>query len=283
VIGASASVIATPYTVSGTTLTLGTAATATSGNTNGSTLLRTYVNSNGNIVAEYINTTHFATVFKLTTTTEAASSISLGATVPAGTITGGCDAIDLTGGKTLFMTSASNTFAANILTDTAGTASAGTELTVAVIGVTSVVALFGGASTARVLLYGIYSGGSSNEPFSSQINLNTSGASPSVSSAQNTVGATLAIAPPTDRMGIRSPLLMRTGAVAYSLPVAVTAQQINLDALLITAGSIYRMKKPPSGARPAWTVGASDIETWLGNGFGSVQNGLHLTKLECAA
>lgn len=115
-----------PATLSGNTLTAGTQASVTTTDSS----LRAFLNANGNIVSEYINTTHFAAVFALTGTTEAASAVSLGVT-PVAIARDRTDCKAITASKTLFTwhdLSGSAYF--RILTDTAGTASVGTLLTV---------------------------------------------------------------------------------------------------------------------------------------------------------
>jgi len=110
-----------PYTVSGSTLTAGTAATTAVT----SSLSRTFQNSSGNIIAIFPNTTLTAAIFKLTGTTEAVSVISMGANNPTT-----FDAYYISATKTgVVWGSQSGIYNANILVDTSGTASVGTPVT----------------------------------------------------------------------------------------------------------------------------------------------------------
>ena len=167
-----------PFTLSGTTLTGGTYTNAPYT----TATFRAFLNGNGNIVCHYINTTHYATIFKLTGTVEAASSVSLG-TVPAD-VTNHADYVQVTASKTAFVADASSTtWYANILTDTSGTASAGTQISGAhatlsygVAGITT------SGDIARFCLAGSTAIG--------QITLDCSGASPVLSAQSSNVAAT---------------------------------------------------------------------------------------------
>lgn len=116
---------ATPYTVSGSTLTAGTGTSTAATNS----AIRVFLNGNGNIVANYQtagSTIQSAGIFKLTGTTEAVSVVALITTPQFITST---DYNVISASKTVFMThDGSTTWYANILTDTGGTASAGTTI-----------------------------------------------------------------------------------------------------------------------------------------------------------
>ena len=117
----------TPFTVSGSTLTAGTGTTVAFTGTG--QFSRTFLNGNGNIVCQYTNGTTYASVFKLTGTTETASTVNLGGTVPNASYSG-FDYQAISASKTLFVSASNGTqIDFNILTDTAGTATAGTVLT----------------------------------------------------------------------------------------------------------------------------------------------------------
>lgn len=114
-----------PYTISGATLTAGTSATDT---TTSSNLFRAFVNGNSNVVVTYINSTTYCTIFKLTGTVEAASSVSL--TNAPSTVSGVyVSQNNISASKMLVSTVVTTDVEFNILTDTAGTASAGTKIT----------------------------------------------------------------------------------------------------------------------------------------------------------
>lgn len=118
-----------PYTVSGTTLTVGTGAYVTAG----SVVNKAFQNDAGNIIVFYPNSTNdsvVASIFKLTGTTEAVST----STIPAlgGTFYGQyLDFYYISPTKTAIVWWFSNTgkWGVNILTDTNGSASVGTSLT----------------------------------------------------------------------------------------------------------------------------------------------------------
>jgi hypothetical protein len=116
---------ATPYTVSGSTLTIGTG-TSTAATSN---FIRVFLNGNGNIVANYQtagSTVQSAAIFKLTGTTEAVSAVAL---ITTGQFIISTDYAVISASKTVFLTNdGSSSWYANILTDTGGTASAGTVI-----------------------------------------------------------------------------------------------------------------------------------------------------------
>ena len=204
---------AIPYTVSGTTLTIGTLASVAT--TSSANIFRAFLNGNGNIVCEYINTTHYATVFKLTGTVEAASSVSLG-TVPQ-TIINNSDYVQVTASKTAFLSGNAGTWACNILTDTAGTASVGTEITGTTSGTPTFCQL---PSTGNNATFAV---GENNGAYSSRT-FDCSGASPVASSSVRTfLSSTITITPllSTDIYGIKNARTLIGGQVAYSVSSGV--------------------------------------------------------------
>lgn len=114
-----------PYTISGITLTPGTQATAVCNQVT----FRAFANGNGNMVVEYMNSNHFAAIFKLTGTVEAVSVALLDSNFTASLIPSNSGYTIINANKTLFA-SANGNATLNILTDTAGTASVGTAKTV---------------------------------------------------------------------------------------------------------------------------------------------------------
>lgn len=197
-LSSTASVIyANPFTVSGSTLSAGTAATATAT----AAPFRAFINGNGNIVCHYLNTTHYATIFKLTGTTEAASSVSLG-TAPTN-IGGYSDCIQITASKTVFMSGQTGNaqYFVNILTDTAGTASAGTEIAATIINYAGCAALGFSGNIAR-----FYVNGSGSITYS--IGIDCSGSSPTISYASRSdhpSGVNYAYASASDVYGVKHP------------------------------------------------------------------------------
>ncbi|MFY7963200.1 MAG: hypothetical protein ACOVVK_24215 [Elsteraceae bacterium] len=272
---------AQPYTVSGATLTAGAGASIVSTDS-GSTSLRTFVNSNGNIVAVYLNGGPTATVLRLTGTTEAASSVSLGAAGPP-PLNDFSDVIDIGGGKTLVVWARdTQRIFANILTDSAGAASAGTALAIFtpnVILAGNILALFANASSARLLVSGV-----DGEAGQAQITLNVSTASPTLASATQVRGhlAGLANSESTDLYGRRSACLLRASPAAYVIP----AQGVGLGsfALLAASANVIAVPRPRTGARKPIAAGVNDFEGWFGASFGGTgSGGLILTRMECAA
>ena len=116
-----------PYTVSGATLTAGTA-TATASTATG---FRCFQNAAGNIIVLFINTTLFAAIFKLTGTTEAVTAISVGSSTPAGAYGTYWDIAYISATQTgvVWVSTGNTSYNANILTDTTGTVSVGTQVT----------------------------------------------------------------------------------------------------------------------------------------------------------
>lgn len=151
----------TPYTVSGTTLTLGTAS-ANVGNSVRYTQL-----ANGNIFGLSVDTGQI-TITSLTGTVETRTTLA-----PTTTLTGNVDIAKIETNKVVMVgyASATTTLLANIYTDTSGTISKGTEIIVDVFtaGLTNVVALgvvgttayFAATSVSAIGFYSINCSGSS--------------------------------------------------------------------------------------------------------------------------
>lgn len=265
---------AVPYTVSGTTLTVGTSASATISATD----IRTLLNSNGNIVALYNNSGFFATIFKLTGTTEAASTVSMG--VGSYTLSS-TDAIDLGSGKTLVTSpqSASTGLSVNILTDTAGTASAGTAYSFSsgLTNNTGPICLYAGGGSARV---GVGAAPSSTA-WSWQYSFNVSGASPTLSAVTQTQDMQYSIGNVSNRMAVRSPYILRAGQTAYAIAASGTA--FAGPATIFAAGNVISINRHRSGVRSALAAGFNDFESWFGSAWANGTVGLVIIKLECAA
>lgn len=267
---ASFAVTAKPYTVSGSTLSVGTAATATAT----AASLRTFLNANGNIVSEYINTTHFATIFKLTGTTEAASSVSLG-TAPSSIQNAAYVAI---GNKAVFLSApAGNIWYANILTDTAGAASAGTEITGTVSGasLSGLAGLFVSGSTAK-FAWNSSSGSASTGTFS----FDCSGASPVLSDAKFFVGAS------TNYSAFQAQPLSQTRATS-TLIAGLSAISIGTGATTVSGLHVFPNGISTAKLIPIFTtsgvIGATSSESYFANSSGSGSVGFVLSKLEMAA
>jgi hypothetical protein len=202
-----------PFTVSGSTLTPGTGVTAVATGTN--SIYRAFLNGNGNIVCQHFNTTHFATIFKLSGTVEAASSVSLGAVLPS-TIVSNSDYVQVTASKTAFFSGSAGATSINILTDTAGTAAAGTEI----VGVASGTPIFAklpssGSSASFVV-------GETGSVFSSRT-FDCSGASPVSGPIYKTTNAGFQMLGATDVGGVRGAAALTAGLAAYSLGTATAS------------------------------------------------------------
>lgn len=115
--------LSTPYTVSGSTLALGAGATVAKTTENG-VQPRAFVNGNGNIVCVYNNTTVYASVSKLTGTTEALTTINtaLGVT---NYVSAEIDYGVVSASKAVLSRYLSGLSTFAIITDTAGTVSVG--------------------------------------------------------------------------------------------------------------------------------------------------------------
>lgn len=269
-----------PFTVSTSTLSAGTAASVTVTNFN----RRAFINGNGNLVCQYANTTHYAAIFKLTGTVEAASSVSLG--TAASTLLTSTDYLAVSASKIAFgWCSASTAMYCNILTDTAGTATAGTALTTTVTGnMTSAIALGVSGNTARFALFGTTA--VSNQY---QLAFDCSGASPTLSSLQHYIAnavqsgggcftpGTFYIPIASDLNGVRDKTSLISGASFF----AITGGGAALNNTHMTPGGIYPAKSQ-FVLDSAGVAGANTNETWL---FGSVASsaGANINRVECAA
>jgi len=119
VLSQTTNITAAPYTVSGTTLTPGTAATITA--TAAGFLCRSL--PSGRIALLYLNTNNFGAVVSLSGTTATSSAVQLAAA--AGT---NLNALVQIGNQCIACASTATDLYVNVLTDSAGTAVAGTEI-----------------------------------------------------------------------------------------------------------------------------------------------------------
>ena len=162
-----------PFTISGAVLTPGTEASVVTT----SNIFRCFMNGNGNIVAQYLNGNSQATVFKLTGTVEAASTVQLSATVTWSALAS-TDYAAISASKTCFILASGSSYSINILTDTAGTASVGTQVTFTTGGtVATVCAAPVSGNTARFIV------SSNSDIFQAQVDC--SAASPTLTNMYN--------------------------------------------------------------------------------------------------
>jgi hypothetical protein len=269
----SSGVVAQPYTVSGVTLTAGTAATAATSTTNN---WRAYQNSNGNIVVFYQNAAaNRATgaVFRLTGTTEAVSVIDLGFT--QGFNDALYDFIDLGAGKALIagrVAATSNSPHVNILTDTAGTASVGTAFTT---GTTDGIAgppvcLFAGGGVARVAL--TFNNGTV-APKIKQFTFNVSGASPALTSVQTLEGVISSQSGAGDAYLRRGAGLLRAAGAVY---LGRSAALPKTDVIGFTSAGVVVHPRPKTGVIDMRAASVNEFQSWavepIEAGFGLIVN-----------
>lgn len=138
---AATAIYATPYTISGTTITAGTTATITRAGLQGSILTSAF-GSRWLIITSNA-TNNFADLITVSGTTATVSSVTLFAGIfPASSNT----SIITSGNKALVCHTSTTTLLSNIVTDTSGTASVGTALTLNSSGVS-----FSGVNALRVI------------------------------------------------------------------------------------------------------------------------------------
>lgn len=273
-VNASAALIyAKPYTVTGSALAAGTE--ASTGVTQAA--FRSFQNGNGNLLCEYINTTHFAAVFKLTGTVEAVSAISIG-TVPTN-ISAHADYVAISATKTLFIYDASGTsWFANIITDTAGTATAGTEINGAHSAVTAVMGIAISGNNARV---GVVNSAAAQ----TQLTMDCSGASPVLSSAtvMSYAGASLSGGSfaASDLKGARSPNAVYGGTTLNMLTTFSSgAFSLSASPSTISRGNLPNIQNTGTQGN---TVGAAANDTWFGGAFNGSTTGVTINHIEAAA
>lgn len=260
-----------PYTVSGSSLSAGTAATVT---TESGSPFRAFLNGNGNIVANYMNSNHSATIFKLTGTVEAASTAVLSSTGPSVNITN-TDYAVISAGKTVYISyGGTSTWYSNILTDTAGTASVGTEISGLMAATVSYLAKLGvsGNTVRFAVTAGTTQGG--------QITLDCSGTSPVLSAANFCPLSGLQYpATASNRYGELYPSQMNVGTSSH----IVSGGAYEFDTI---ATPIF-FKRTPSillAANPAnYGVRFSDSEIWATSPLNNSTTGQIFQRVEAAA
>ena len=268
----ASSVYCKPFTVSGSSLSAGTAASTPATN-NG---IRSFVDGNGNLVCAYNNSNLSAVIFKLTTTTEAASAVVLVSGIDPGAVVYYSEFIQITADKTLFicMAPGATYWYANILTGTSGTATAGTAITVATRGnMGSFAALSVTGNYARIAVYSV------NAFY--QITFDCSGASPvqfkNVATAYSAGSA--GIPQFSNKYGVRSYTTLFAGTTGYSL-----ANQTSMGASVYGVGYITRASMGAVVLYDTGSPGPSASETYLlGVMDGAGAAGCQIQKVEVAA
>lgn len=266
----ASSVYCKPFTVSGSSLSAGTAASTTATN-NG---IRSFVDGNGNLVCAYNNSNLSAVIFKLTTTTEAASAVVLVSGIDPGAVVNYSEFIQITADKTMFICMEAGYWYANILTGTSGTATAGTAITVATRGsMVSFAALSVTGNYARIAAHSI------NAFY--QITFDCSGASPvQFKNVATAYSAGSAGAPRfSNKYGVRSYAALFAGTTGYSL-----ANQTFMGASVYGVGYITRASMGAVVLYDTGSPGPSASETYiLGVMDGAGAAGCQIQKVEVAA
>lgn len=266
----ASSVYCKPFTVSGSSLSAGTAASASTSGAD----YRSFVDGNGNIVCNYRNSNHAATIFKLTATTEVASTAVLSATDPTSSILVYSEYFPISADKTLFIShTGSTTWYANILTGTSGTASAGTEITGATqgpIGAFASVALTG--NYARMASY------TASQLY--QFTFNYSGASPviyRVDKAAMNASPGVGLPYGSDKRGVRYFPILLAGATLHCV-----GQQSTTGNAVFAPDSIR--KTPPLSVTSFGSgIALAATETYLYGVLDGGTKGCVIQRIEAAA
>lgn len=272
----ASSIYCKPATVAGSVLTAGTEASATTT----ANPVRAFVNGNGNVVAEYVNTTHFATIFRLTGTVEAASSVSLGGVPSSGSVLTGADYVAVATNKTAFISiTAGTSYEVNILTDTAGTATAGTAFTSSMeVGTMSYPV--GGLVSGSSVNFGVVC--QSGNFYYMGVTLNCSGASPTFTSTVKWPFANGTMSYPgsaSDKYGIRPPLTFEAG----NMMLSVGSPQSYAADVVYTTNSIRKLNSGLPLVNGTAKVGASGLESWIQAAYNGGSLGVIIQRVEAAA
>lgn len=265
-----------PWTISGGALmTGGTQATLA---INGTGNFKAFLNGNGNIVCLHTNTTAFAGIFKLTGTVEAVSSATLGTVWTTDALTN-AEYASITSSKTaVCWQSATTTYRANIITDSAGTISNGTPITGTV---QATIATWGAPVVSGNSVR--FAGGTGTTSFDYQLTFDCSGASPSLSSAiastRNPVSANESAVRGSDSYGVRSTGTLFAGSASYSLGSTNSPLILRITANDIRQISGFGISVGTGNG----VVGASNNETWACDSFNAGTTGIIIQRIEAAA
>jgi hypothetical protein len=284
-VSASASfVYAKPFTVSGSTLSAGTEA-STACTAAG---FRAVLNGNGNIACHYTNTNHYAAIFKLTTTTEAVSPIQISSIAPGG-ITTYTDYAAISASKTIiYTTQVGNSYLyANIVIDSSGTASAGTELVIQTANVAAqgVCAGYTTSSVANVAFMGQVTAGDETMCAAS---INVSGASPTLNysdmavfrSYVNGFNPVCGQPMPSNIFGVRAPITLIAGTTSYSLGGTYVTSDFRFSSNSFGMPNSLKARIYPNGVSNIGASGANSNEGWVAN---LNSTGFIIQRVEAAA
>jgi hypothetical protein len=263
-------IVVRPYTVSGSSLSAGTS--AQSGVAITGTEFRSFLNGNGNIVCHFGGVNHTACIFKLTGTVEAVSEVTVGNTSVSNLRN---DYMQLTASKTVFVYhNATPFYYANILTDTNGTASVGTEISVGTNSASSgISSLTFSSNTARFVV--------NNTSSLHHISLDCSGVSPVISNVQQIYSASgvNSTPSPSDKYGVRSEKTL----IAQDRVHIVGLSQIN-DLSFTANGIQFNKQLPISGLGLSLfgSVGSASNESFNIESPGTT-TGFIIQRVEAAA
>jgi len=240
---------------------------------------KSFLNGNGNVVCVYSNsgdTNTQASIFKLTGTTEAVSTVIVGNLF--GSITTTLDLIAVTASKTLcvYANTGSLVWYANILTDTSGTASVGTEISNSYSGTfNNIQGVYASGNSVRI--------GINTSTLSQQHVLDCSGTSPVRSAVQSVAVSTSSPSSTASFIAstllcVRQPQMLYAGETLY---IQSSSTSLLFD-LLLTANGIGR--QPSAGRSLTYTtVGANNNESWGVAAVVGATTGIVINRIEAAA
>jgi len=252
-----------PYTISGAVLTGGTEASAA---TTATGLFRGFINGNTNVVAEYQNTTQYASIFKLTGTVMAVSSVQLTANTSVTNNLSGYSVISAS--KTFFTSYLSTSLLSNVLTDSSGTASVGTAV------------LYESSATHNNIYVSPSNGNNTKviTAFSSTglncVVFESSGTSPTITKVVRAPSPNIYQAPShQSAYGVLAPTMFSIGTVDYFVGTGLSSMHTYQRTEYINLGI----------ASTPTIRGASNTISWSSGTTQSTTAGLFLFKIEVAA
>jgi len=265
---------AKPWTVSGSALSAGTEAnTATS-----SAAYRSQALGSGNIAVFHMNTSLKGAVVSVSGTVAAISVATLSSGITPTNATTAIDTLAVSNTKLCVLYHASNTsFGLNHLIDTAGTASAGTEVLQNVVGNMQI------SAQAAISLSGsnglFYADTSTSVCMA--INVDTSGTSPVLSSIIPIATASVSRLRPANIYNLRAWQNLIAGGAAYAIAPSSTAGVVN--GIYVSSTGIFQLPLPNVLAASLGPAGypIATNASWIQGAFSTT--GLIFCKVEAAA
>lgn len=257
----SYTIVATPYTVSGVTLTIGTGVTISGLQNNPS---RFFQSSTGDLLAVYILATGIsATVFKLTGTTETANSVLLSSNAPADT-PNSSDIIQISANKILVTWSVvSNPAYASLITVTSSVPTASTTFVNGSIAsnpyIRQIVPVVVTGNSVKLIA------SSSDNLVGYSFTVDCSTANPVITSS-NTLTANFSTLTVSDYRAIKNPALLVTGVSAYLL-TGLNDIHLTDKTLLKTEGLSLQTYQPQGTANATINNSTSIYQGLLTGGF----------------